>query len=271
MGVPFRWFCFTCSFTLVGTMVVIGTTTHVCFPIMSGAPTCPCVMRAQTTNEAFNFAQQLRAAKSALKRGLKAEAGEMSEDAMALVEGLERVNPSAPDPTSDTEFWTGSFDVLTALASPLLHEHELSQTGARVAVAEDQLSLTVDLQTSSPDVGLAIAQIAAQVTLEVVDDTMFALAVQSLRVVPASTAVCAPASAMTLLRRLLPTAELLVGSDSDMSTSDLPQLMATVFFLDQDFVIVQVVRSDAGADEAAPSLVSGLGFVVLSRTKKAVE
>lgn len=82
------------------------------------------------------FVQQLRAVKAALRAGLRAEAGKVSEDALAVVDGLQGVNPAAPDPSADTDLWTGDWLLLTAQAgTQCTVQISADPTGERSATA----------------------------------------------------------------------------------------------------------------------------------------
>ncbi len=66
---------------------------------------------ALSTPTAGDFVRELRGAKTALLRGVAAEGGALSEDALALMDGLGRVNPSAPNPAADVDLWANDYDV----------------------------------------------------------------------------------------------------------------------------------------------------------------
>ena len=213
----------------------------------------------------YGFAQQLRSSKAALARGLEAEGGVLSQDALALVEGLERVNPSAPDPTNDPEFYTGAFRVLTVLSPPLLRAHELTQAAASVEVGGACCTLAVELAHASGEVAL----IAAEAELSAVDDVSFALALDTACVTPGGGAEGGVAAA-ALVRELLPSAPAVAATDGEalaLGGGALAQLTATVLYMDQDFIVAQVVRSDDPAEERGVDdcATTGCGIVVLAR------
>eukprot|EP00967_Tisochrysis_lutea_P056187 scaffold70909_cov32-Tisochrysis_lutea.AAC.1 len=67
-----------------------------------------------------SYVEEIRKGKSALRRGLKAEGGVLSEDALALALGLSKLNPTSPDPASDADLWEGKEFRLLSSALPLL-------------------------------------------------------------------------------------------------------------------------------------------------------
>ena len=73
---------------------------------------------ALSTPTAGDFVRELRGAKTALLRGVAAEGGALSEDALALMDGLGRVNPSAPNPAADVDLWANDYDVRSRLPLP---------------------------------------------------------------------------------------------------------------------------------------------------------
>ena len=73
---------------------------------------------ALSTPTAGDFVRELRGAKTALLRGVAAEGGALSEDALALMDGLGRVNPSSPNPAADVDLWANDYDVRSHLPLP---------------------------------------------------------------------------------------------------------------------------------------------------------
>ena len=88
-------------------------------PVPRAQPARMCSTGAEI-RDLQSFLQQVRAAKSALLRGLAAEEGRVTEDMLAVVEGLSSVNPTAPSPAEDVDLWSGASMPLPPLASRLL-------------------------------------------------------------------------------------------------------------------------------------------------------
>ena len=94
--------------------------------LRGGFAALPSGLRTRTaTAITYNdFVNEIGAFKGALRRALAAEDGMLSEDTLACIAAMSEVNPSAPDPATDDDLWTGEFElssrvfVLTA-AAPL--------------------------------------------------------------------------------------------------------------------------------------------------------
>ena len=81
------------------------------------------------------YVAEIRTAKAALRRGLQAEGGVLSEDGLALALGLAQLNPTAPNPADDTDLWEGKEFTLLSSALPLLGAPPpLRHSGGRLRV-----------------------------------------------------------------------------------------------------------------------------------------
>ena len=80
----------------------------------------PPALRARTaTAITYNdFVNEIRAFKGALRRALAAEDGMLSEDTLACIAAMSEVNPSAPDPATDDDLWTGEFELSSRIFVP---------------------------------------------------------------------------------------------------------------------------------------------------------
>jgi hypothetical protein len=80
----------------------------------------PPALRARTaTAITYNdFVNEIRAFKGALRRALAAEDGMLSEDTLACIAAMSEVNPSAPDPATDDDLWTGEFELSSRMFVP---------------------------------------------------------------------------------------------------------------------------------------------------------
>ena len=65
-----------------------------------------------------DFVNEIRAFKGALRRALAAEDGMLSEDTLACIAAMSEVNPSAPDPATDDDLWTGEFELSSRIFVP---------------------------------------------------------------------------------------------------------------------------------------------------------
>ena len=74
--------------------------------------------RSATLITYSDFVDQIRSFKSALRRALAAEAGALSEDTLACIAAMSEVNPSAPDPATDDDLWTGEFELSSRISVP---------------------------------------------------------------------------------------------------------------------------------------------------------
>lgn len=110
------------------------------------------------------FVMELRRAKAALLLALRTEQpqGPLDEDAQAMVDALAEVNPSAPDPTADTELWRGDFELLSAPLGGLFGAPGVVQAaGSGVRLSETSASVRLELE-----IGGDCAGECAQVELE---------------------------------------------------------------------------------------------------------
>lgn len=80
----------------------------------------PPALRTRTaTAITYNdFVNEIRAFKGALRRALAAEDGMLSEDTLACIAAMSEVNPSAPDPATDDDLWTGEFELSSRIFVP---------------------------------------------------------------------------------------------------------------------------------------------------------
>ena len=80
----------------------------------------PAALRTRTaTAITYNdFVNEIRAFKGALRRALAAENGMLSEDTLACIAAMSEVNPSAPDPATDDDLWTGEFELSSRIFVP---------------------------------------------------------------------------------------------------------------------------------------------------------
>ena len=80
----------------------------------------PPALRTRTaTAITYNdFVNEIRAFKGALRRALAAEDGMLSEDTLACIAAMSEVNPSAPDPATDDDLWTGEFELSSRIFLP---------------------------------------------------------------------------------------------------------------------------------------------------------
>ena len=74
--------------------------------------------RAVTAITYNDFVNEIRAFKGALRRALAAEDGMLSEDTLACIAAMSEVNPSAPDPATDDDLWTGEFELSSRIFVP---------------------------------------------------------------------------------------------------------------------------------------------------------
>ena len=72
---------------------------------------------ALSTPTAGDFVRELRGADGAAARR-RGRGGALSEDALALMDGLGRVNPSSPNPAADVDLWANDYDVRSRLPLP---------------------------------------------------------------------------------------------------------------------------------------------------------
>ena len=82
----------------------------------SAAP--PSRTRTATAITYNDFVNEIRAFKGALRRALAAENGMLSEDTLACIAAMSEVNPSAPDPATDDDLWTGEFELSSRIFMP---------------------------------------------------------------------------------------------------------------------------------------------------------
>ena len=82
------------------------------------APPVPLRTRPATLITYSDFVDQIRAFKGALRRALAAEDGALSEDTLACIAAMSEVNPSAPDPATDDDLWTGEFELSSRISVP---------------------------------------------------------------------------------------------------------------------------------------------------------
>ena len=78
----------------------------------------PSRTRTATAITYNDFVNEIRAFKGALRRALAAENGMLSEDTLACIAAMSEVNPSAPDPATDDDLWTGEFELSSRIFVP---------------------------------------------------------------------------------------------------------------------------------------------------------
>jgi hypothetical protein len=100
-----------------------------------------------------DYVEELRRGKAALRRGLVAERGALSQDGLALALGLAKLNPTAPDPAADSDLWEGCEFTLLSSALPLL--------GAPPPLWQGEAKLRVEAGTATFDVQVLEGAIGA--------------------------------------------------------------------------------------------------------------
>ena len=147
-------------------------------PVPRAQPARMCSTGAEI-RDLQSFLLQVRAAKSALLRGLAAEEGRVTEDMLAVVEGLSSVNPTAPNPAEGVDLWSGASMLLPLLASRTAHparSHVVLPAG-RFAVRtslfgaelpDSECSVLVEAEARSTPSGLCgfVAKLAATLTVD---------------------------------------------------------------------------------------------------------
>ena len=162
----------------------------------------------------------LRGAKNALRKSLDEEGGVLVEDAQACVEALSAVNPSLPNPSEDSDLWSGTWSFATSslLSSALAAEGSvvLSESGA--------LELTCELTSAESSATLSVqGQVAAA------DDTVLELQCERIALSSeALVAACAEATGLSLAE----------AGGEWVAAAPLPSLKLAQRYLDQDTHIV---------------------------------
>mmetsp|Transcript_34532 Transcript_34532/g.72667 ORF Transcript_34532/g.72667 Transcript_34532/m.72667 type:complete len:241 (-) Transcript_34532:332-1054(-) len=213
-------------------------------------------------NEAYTFVKQLRNAKAALRRGATQERGVLDADGLALVQGLGNVNPSAPNPTADTEFWTGSFELVSAPCANILASHGLRQARCTASVDCDRAVFEAELESSDERAtGETGSNISIDCTIVAANDDAFVFGIRSV-----SVAGGLVQATQSCLKQMAPSAHVSEHADGwealGLEDKPLAQLSASVVYLDQDLLILQLLPADAL--DASESLSDGL--LIMYRT-----
>lgn len=129
-------------------------------PATSSRPRHSAARHCDAPKPLKTYVSEIRTAKAALRRGLEAEGGVLSEDGLAVALGLAQLNPTAPDPAADTDLWQGKEFALLSSALPLLGAPGplLRQGDAKLRVEAGQAVLEVLVFEGPVGVGELLGQ-----------------------------------------------------------------------------------------------------------------
>lgn len=226
------------------------TTTHHRQPatmIHAPAPRADAACDAQMP--LVDYVHELKTAKAALRAGLPAEQGAVSDDARALLRGLAALNPTAPTPAADGDLWSGTFDLLSA--SDALK----ALVGGRAAQASARLECDGPRADEPPPHCLA-SRAALELHVEgrdavwlrfglevaAVGDAQLALRCSTLSLEAAEGDLPAMRAALTAILGAPAAADVWEGAP-------LYSAVARILFLDQDLLVVEACEESEVVDK----------------------
>lgn len=180
-----------------------------------------------------------RTAKAALRNALAAEAGVLSEDAAAMVSALYDVNPTRPDPATDADLYSGSFDIASALSH---------SAGAGKLTVDDDGGLQLSAAISED--GDATLALTVAGSVRPTADAELSMTVESVSLAAADDACPVGVAALVAVCSAATGLRFEAVESTWMAQPPLPSLRLQQLYLDQELHVVQWVLGDEA--ESAP-------------------
>ena len=196
-----------------------------------------------------------RKAKMALRAALHADAGMLSEDALAMISALSAVNPTRPDPSADEDLWSGHFELASSMIAAL--NSPVVQAGAAVDIGDDG-AVTLAATLRAREEMAQDVKVNLQAHLHAISDAELELNCHELLLhaesdtaaVRSVVEACSTAAGVALQR----------ADEGDgcrwEASAKLASLRLAILYLDQD---LHVARWRTADDKAAEPVIDALG------------